>query len=184
MTGIYAITNKHNKKVYVGKSKDIMQRWSAHERALQKHCHHSIKLQSDFDHYGGIEAFEFSIIEICPASELNDKEQYYITKFDSINNGYNSNEVSSEAVQPEIIFTHKSYEALLDRLGGSCLMTYFYLRFHANDKNQIILNQSALAEYFGVNVLTIGKHIRTLLDNSVIRNVGKKGLYNVFEVLI
>ena len=30
MTGIYKISNKDNGKVYIGKSKDIMQRWSAH----------------------------------------------------------------------------------------------------------------------------------------------------------
>lgn len=63
-------------------------------------------------------------------------------------------------------------------------MTYFYLRFRVNDKKQIVLNQSALADYFGVNAMTINKHIRTLLDNSIIRNIGKQGVYNVFEILI
>lgn len=32
--------------------------------------------------------------------------------------------------------------------------------------------------------MTINKHIRTLLDNSIIRNIGKQGVYNVFEILI
>ena len=184
MTGIYKIENKHNGKVYVGKSKDIMQRWSAHERALQKNSHHSPELQIDFNNYGGIEAFEFSIVELCLASELNDKEKYYINKFDSIANGYNVFGAEAEIINPEITLTHEFYEELLSRLGGSCIMTYFYLRFHANEKKQIVLNQSALAEYFGVNVMTIGKHIRILLDNSIIRNVGKKGLYNVFKILV
>ena len=184
MTGIYKITNKYNNKVYVGKLKDIMQRWANHERALQKNNHHSPKLQADFNNYGGIEAFEFSIIELCLASELNDKEKYYMNKFDSINSGYNVIGLDSDIVNPEITFTHESYEELLSRLGGSCIMTYFYLRFHADNKNQIVLNQSALADYFGVNVMTIGKHIRILLDNSVIRNIGKKGLYNVYEILV
>lgn len=31
MTGIYKITNKYNNKCYIGKSKDIMQRWAFHE---------------------------------------------------------------------------------------------------------------------------------------------------------
>lgn len=184
MTGIYKISNKDNGKVYIGKSKDIMQRWSAHERALQANNHHSPKLQMDFNNYGGIEAFEFSIIEICAASELNDKEKYYINKFDSINNGYNVSGGESEIANTEIVFTNESYEELLNRLGGSCIMTYFYLRFRANDKKQIVLNQSALADYFGVSVMTINKHIRTLLDNSIIRNIGKQGVYNVFEILI
>lgn len=184
MTGIYKISNKDNGKVYIGKSKNIMQRWSAHERALQANNHHSTKLQMDFNNYDGIQAFEFSIIETCAASELNDKEKYYINKFDSINNGYNVSGGESEIANTEIVFTNESYEELLNRLGGSCIMTYFYLRFRVNDKKQIVLNQSALADYFGVNVMTINKHIRTLLDNSIIRNIGKQGVYNVFEILI
>lgn len=54
MTGIYKISNKDNGKVYIGKSKNIMQRWSAHERALQANNHHSTKLQMDFNNYDGI----------------------------------------------------------------------------------------------------------------------------------
>lgn len=68
MTGIYKISNKFNERVYIGKSKDIMQRWSTHERALLKGTHHSAKLQEDFDLYGGIEAFDFSVLETCMPS--------------------------------------------------------------------------------------------------------------------
>ena len=185
MTGIYKITNKENGRIYVGKSKDIMQRWSMHERALQKHNHHSTKLQEDFDKYGGISAFDFSIVELCEPSELNEKEKYYQAQFDSINNGYNGNEIDDTGnIHAEITLTRKTYEELQNRLGGSYLTTYLYIRFHMNDKNKITINQSALAEYFGVSVMTIAKHIRILLDNSIIRNVGKSGLYNIFEVLI
>ena len=63
-------------------------------------------------------------------------------------------------------------------------MTYFYLRFRANEKKQIVLNQSALADYFGVNVMTINNHIMTLLDTSIIRDIVEQGDYNVFEILI
>ena len=66
MTGIYKISNKDNGKVYIGKSKDIMQRWSAHERALQANNHHSPKLQMDFNNYGRIEAFEIVYLLTFP----------------------------------------------------------------------------------------------------------------------
>ena len=44
MIGIYKIENKYNGKIYIGKSKDIMNRWSTHEKDLVKHIHHSSKL--------------------------------------------------------------------------------------------------------------------------------------------
>lgn len=184
MTGIYKITNKHNNKSYIGKSKDIMQRWATHERALLKHNHHSIKLQEDFDKYGGIQAFDFSVLETCLASELSDKEKFYIAKYDTINNGYNGNEQNVAQEKSEIVLTNKSYKELQNRIGHSYLMTYFYLRFNSDDNNCIILNQTRLADYFGVEVMTISKHIRVLIDNGVICNIGKSGLYNKYKILV
>lgn len=184
MIGIYSITNKYNKKVYIGKSKDIIHRWSEHEKDLVKNKHHSAKLQEDFITYGGIEAFEFNVVELCEASELNEKEKFYFEKFDSISNGYNGNEQNSVKEREQIVFTNNTYKELQNRIGNSCLMTYFYLRFNANDNNVVILNQTRLADEVGINVLTVSKHIRLLMDNSVIRNVGKSGLYNKYEILI
>lgn len=184
MTGVYKITNKHNDKSYIGKSKDIMQRWATHERALLKGTHHSTKLQNDFNLYGGIEAFDFSVIETCAPSELNEKESFYINKFDSVNNGYNGNEQNNNKQKNEIVFTNSSFKELQNRVGNSYLMTYFYLRFNADDNNQIVLNQTQLADEFGVGNLTISKHIKVLLDNGVIKSIGKSGLYNKYEILI
>ena len=184
MTGIYKITNKINEMSYIGKSKDIMQRWSTHERALVKGTHHSTKLQEDFNQYGGIEAFDFSVLEICAPSELNEKEKYYIEKFDSINNGYNGNEQNNNKERNEIVFTNLSFKELQNRVGNSYLMTYFYLRFNSDNKNQIVLNQTQLADEFGVGSVTISKHIGVLVDNGVIKPIGKSGLYNKYEILI
>lgn len=184
MTGIYKITNKHNGKNYIGKSKDIMQRWATHERTLLKGNHHSIKLQDDFNSYGGIEAFDFSVLEICAPSELNEKEKFYIDKFDSIHNGYNGNEQNNNKEKSEIIFTNSSFKELQNRVGNSYLMTYFYLRFNSNEQNQIVLNQTQLADEFGAGSVTISKHIRVLVDNGVIKPIGKSGLYNKYEILI
>jgi hypothetical protein len=37
----------------------------------------------------GVDAFEFSILEECSATELDDKEKYWIQFYDTINTGYN-----------------------------------------------------------------------------------------------
>lgn len=184
MTGIYKITNKQTGESYVGKSKDIMQRWASHERALLNHTHHSTKLQNDFDTYGGISAFDFSVIEICSPSELNELEQFYINKFDTINNGYNGNKQNDCNERSEITITNAAYKELQNRTGNSYLMTYLYLKFNADDRNQIILNQTQLADDFGINVLTVSKHIKNLIENGVIKGIGKSGLYNKYEILI
>lgn len=184
MVGIYKITNKNSGMCYIGKSKDIMQRWSTHERALAKGNHHSSKLQEDFDLNGGMEAFEFSILEVCAPSELNEKEKHYINKFDSANNGYNCPEKKQSKERTEIVLTNGSFKELQNRIGNSYLMTYLYLRFNSDDNNLIVLNQAQLADEFGVGSLTIAKHIRALTDNGVIRLTGKNGLHNKYQILL
>ena len=184
MTGIYKITNKNNGKSYIGKSKDIMQRWAFHERSLLKRTHHSIELQNDFDSYGGISAFDFSVIELCSPSELNEREKFYINKFDTANNGYNTIQNVNNSERSEITITNTTYKELQNRIGNSYLMTYLYLKFNSDEHNQIVLNQTQLADEFGVGVLTISKHIKVLIENGIIKGVGKNGLYNKYELLI
>ncbi len=88
--GIYIIKNNINKKVYIGQSVNIEARWFAHKySAAGKHkqdCHTQIHRAM---HDLGIENFYYEILELCPINELNDKEVFYIKKFDSYHNGYN-----------------------------------------------------------------------------------------------
>lgn len=94
MIGIYKITNKVNRKCYIGQSINIKQRWKNHKkdafwkggpdyeyplyRAIRKH---------------GIESFSFEIIEECDVGQLNEKEIYYIAFYQSNKRefGYNQN---------------------------------------------------------------------------------------------
>lgn len=184
MIGIYKIENKYNNKVYIGKSKDIMGRWATHEKDLANHVHHSIKLQEDYDKYGGIKAFDFSIIEKCDVLELRDKEKFYMDKFNAISDGYNGNDEQLMPEKDAITLTHNEYKEIINKLGTSCLTTYLYLKFHANEENQITINQTALADYFGIKTLTLGNHLRTMLDYGVISKVGKSGLYNIYKILL
>lgn len=86
--GIYKIENIINKFKYIGQSHNIYSRWYSHKRELNKNTHHNYKLQNDWNKYGQ-NNFDFEIIDICDISELNDREMYWIKKFDSYNNGYN-----------------------------------------------------------------------------------------------
>lgn len=90
-SGIYMIINKVNNKIYIGQSVNIRRRLSTHLRELQNGVHCNEHLQKSFDKYGK-HSFEFNPIEYCKVAYLNEKEMYYINKYQSYDNnfGYNN----------------------------------------------------------------------------------------------
>lgn len=90
MIGIYKITNKINKKCYIGQSIDIEKRWKAHITRSAKHNteKYSEKIYQAIRKYG-ISNFIFEVIEECSIDELDEKELKWIKYYDSYNNGYN-----------------------------------------------------------------------------------------------
>ena len=89
-TGIYKIQNKINNKIYIGQSVNIERRWKDHRSSYKDENDHSYNthLYRSMRKYG-IENFDFSIIEICEPNQLNEKERYWIERYDSFFNGYN-----------------------------------------------------------------------------------------------
>lgn len=85
MIGIYKITNQINGKCYIGQSINILQRWKQHRTNAAVRTE---ALYLAFQKYG-IENFSFEILEECSEEELDQKEQYYISYFNSYKNGYN-----------------------------------------------------------------------------------------------
>lgn len=87
---IYFIINNVTNQRYVGKTIDIKKRKNDHFNQLNLNKHVNKKLQLAWNKYGqnnfNFEYIEFSIQNI---EELNQKEIFYIDKYDSYNNGYN-----------------------------------------------------------------------------------------------
>lgn len=84
MIGIYKIENLINHKIYIGQSVHIERRWS-------EHCFSSTKsiISNAIKKYGK-QNFSFQVIEECSEDELDEKEIFYIKKFNCIvPNGYN-----------------------------------------------------------------------------------------------
>lgn len=86
--GIYKIENKENGKFYIGSSKNIYNRWTAHKSAAKKK---ELDLYKEMRELG-VESFTFSIIEECNEDELRIKEQFYI---DSLKPTYNKAKAST-----------------------------------------------------------------------------------------
>lgn len=87
--GIYCFHNKVNNKRYIGQSVNIERRYRDHlNRCYNNSCEYSY-LHKAINKYG-IENFDFSILEICSNIELNIKEQYWISYYNSVRPyGYN-----------------------------------------------------------------------------------------------
>ena len=87
MYGIYGIFNTTKEKWYVGQYENVSDRLSQHKSHLKYGTHHCKEMQNDFTNGDN---FVFTVLEAEPKFEkyqLNDKENYYITKL-SINGKY------------------------------------------------------------------------------------------------
>lgn len=82
MIGIYRITNLHDGKSYIGKTRmNFGDRWGNHKALLNANKHGNPNLQRDWNKYGA-KSFEFVIVESVESSEqLNDLEIKYIKKY-------------------------------------------------------------------------------------------------------
>lgn len=88
--GIYRISNLIDGKVYIGQSTNLLRRLVRHKCDLKTNIHINKHLQSAWDLHGS-NNFHFSILEECPKEQLNERELYWMSHYNSINNkeGYN-----------------------------------------------------------------------------------------------
>ena len=93
--GIYKITNKINGKCYIGQSKDIIKRW----KTEYKWYHINKHLQAAFNKYG-FENFDFEIIEECEPGLLNEREQFWISIYNSFDRNFGYNKTLGGAGTP------------------------------------------------------------------------------------
>lgn len=88
VSGVYGIKNIITGKMYIGRSINIYDRFRHHRNNLRGNKHHSHYLQNSFNKYGE-RVFIYGIIEECNNEDTYTKEKYYITKYDSFEEGYN-----------------------------------------------------------------------------------------------
>ena len=117
---IYKIVNDINGKVYIGKTKDVSARWKRH---LQLAKAHKNKKLYDAMNCHGIQNFHIEIIESCSENEVDERERYYISKYNSTDKdfGYNtasggeggdtfSNNPNKEELRKKFSRAHKGFK--------------------------------------------------------------------------
>ena len=89
ITGIYKITCLLDDKIYIGQASNMSDRWITHIKQ-------GVGIDTPNDKFhpamlrNGIENYTFELLEVCTATELNDREKYWIGFYQSNIYGYNT----------------------------------------------------------------------------------------------
>lgn len=115
ISGIYCIKNLVNQKKYIGLSNNIARRKREHLYTLRNGKHENKHLQYAWDKYGE-ENFSFYIIEECSVDMLDEREKYYIAKYQSNNDMYGYN-IESGGHEGQVV-SEETRKKLSDALKG------------------------------------------------------------------
>ena len=115
-SGIYAIVNKINGKMYIGSAINIEKRWKLH-KYLFKLNKNSKYLQREVNKYGE-DNFIFKVIEYVEKEKLIEREQYWIDRYNSSEskNGYNLCKIAGSSLGFK--FSKESRKKLSDSRKG------------------------------------------------------------------
>ncbi len=77
MTAVYGILCLANRKMYIGQSTNVKQRWNHHQYQLRKNEHYAPRLQAAWNKYGK-QFFRLVIIEQANKAAVYKRELYWI----------------------------------------------------------------------------------------------------------
>lgn len=95
LQGIYQIRNTITNEIYIGSAaSSFTKRWSRHRKDLKLNQHGNPKLQNSYNKYG-VDAFEYTILEVCSKEDCIIKEQYHM---DTLNPTFNILKIAGSAL--------------------------------------------------------------------------------------
>lgn len=154
-SGIYAIVNTWNGKMYIGSSVNISKRRGDHLRELNENKHHSSALQHSWNKYPE-NYFKFYILEKCSRCELLNKEKYYL-------------DVLCSAQKPSKIFKEYSYNIIKNPTRPS--------HHPSGSVLKLDLSCNILAEYENI---TLAAEIENIKRSAIYNSIYEKRLRNGF----
>lgn len=112
---IYLITNSVTGKYYVGATCNLRRRLSEHKSDLRLNKSKNERLQSDYNKYGE-SSFKMEILEIIDDyNKVAERESYYISQYDSCDNGYNM------TYGGENFGAHRASQVVLDKMSKAMM---------------------------------------------------------------
>lgn len=140
---VYSWTNELTGEVYIGSSVNVYSRKSQHLSALRRNKGSHPRLQANWNQYGE-SAFRFDIIEkIKDASELREREQFWINRLNPVLNASKNSRGSGTA----------RWQTIRKRSIEKGIESHFYHRYllTAPDGRQMCTdNLTQFAKYFGL----------------------------------
>ena len=90
-SGIYMCTCNINGRSYIGQSSDVKLRKCRHLSELRSNRHFNQHLQNAYNKYKEYN-FSWTVLEYCDENDLDNREMYWISYYDTYKNGFNANE--------------------------------------------------------------------------------------------
>jgi group I intron endonuclease len=103
-SGIYKITCKETRKIYIGSAENLLHRYNGHKTDFKRGTHANSYLLNSYLKYGS-ENFDFELIELAPIDQLLEREQFYLdsTKCYEPDIGFNICKIAGKVdMTPEI----------------------------------------------------------------------------------
>ena len=186
---IYFITNKINKKQYIGETTNFEKRKSRHLSDLRANKHHSEKLQRAYNKYGE-ENFEwtYDVYEINSEDELKLLEQKMISYYHTYEDGYNCTRGGDGN---SFLFNYETACALYNILqrydGVSRQISKYYNCDHTVidniKKNTIYKDIEPNEEQIQFLIQDINLKDENLKENYTPHNIRKLNQNQIFEIL-
>lgn len=156
---IYKIINRINNKVYIGQTKyTIEHRWNQHLRAYREGRQYSLYKAI---HKYGLENFSIEQLEEVSVDKLDEREIFWIAKYDSFKNGYNMT-IGGQNVH--YIWTDNQYEEIKDLYLSGFTAKFIAKRFNVSS-DTILKVLKSLNVKLRRNPLDINRVEKDLLIN-------------------
>lgn len=172
---IYKITNQVNGKVYIGQTRQSVEsRWNQHKAKAKHHTDGNNYFHNAINKYGE-EQFKVEVLEECDFDKLDSREIYYIAKYNTFGDGYNTTIGGGGKRIPDV---YNKYEEIKDLYLSGFSSNWIAEKFNV-DKTTIVKILKGLGiklrdRSFKLNRYELNSLIDDYLQGSSLKSIAKR----------